>query len=105
METWTAVKTKYRDVKAIYNWYEEYGQNNEDCKALVGTQPSVLQYGYFTPSQANWSYILGYVKYNNNIYKVVTVFGEVRAAQLAQLPEYTSETIRRLKLWKNKSIK
>ena len=86
--TCTAVRAKYADVQAIYNWFEEYGQ--KECEDLIGTQPSIMQYGYYTPSQANWSYILGYVKYNNNIYKVVTVFGEVRAAQLVQLPEYTT---------------
>ena len=91
--TYTAVRAKYADVQAIYNWYEEYGQDHKECKDLIGTQPSIMQYGYYTPSQANWSYILGYVKYNNNIYKVVTVFGEVRAAQLAIMPEYTTESL------------
>ena len=93
--TYTAVRAKYSDVQAIYNWYEEYGQDHPECKELIGSQPSIQQYGYYTSSQANWSYILGYVKYNNNIYKVVTVFGEVRAAQLATCPEYTSETLPR----------
>lgn len=93
--TYTAVRAKYADVQAIFNWYEEYGQKQAECKELIGSQPSIQQYGYYTPSQANWSYILGYVKYNNNVYKVVTVFGEVRAAQLATCPEYTSETLPR----------
>lgn len=93
--TYTAVRAKYADVRAIYNWYEEYGQNQAECKELIGSQPNIQQYGYYTPSQANWSYILGYLKYNNSIYKVVTVFGEVRAAQLATCPEYTAETLPR----------
>ena len=90
--TYTAVQAKYRDVRAIFNWYEEYA--DEECKELIGTQPSIQQYGYFTPASANWSYILGYVKYNNRVYKVVTVFGEVRAAQLANIPEYTTESLK-----------
>lgn len=85
------IECKFRDVKAIYEQYEKY--SNEDCKALIGTQPSILQYGYYVPSQANWSYKLGYVKVGNTVYNVVTVFGQVKAAIIANLPEYNTNLL------------
>ena len=33
--------------------------------------------GYFTPYNANWSYIAGYVYYKNSYILVVTRFGEI----------------------------
>lgn len=37
---------------------------------------------------------MGVVKYNNNVYEVVLVFGEVKAVKLANIPEYTTETLK-----------
>jgi hypothetical protein len=37
----------------------------------------VTDFGYYTPSQANWSYLAGYINYNNNYILVVKRFGEI----------------------------
>lgn len=74
------IKCKYSDIKAIMSWYERFGDQYEDIKDLIGTQPHAHCIAYYTPSQANWSYRIELVKYNDNVYEVVTVFSEVKAA-------------------------
>lgn len=81
-----SVECKYRDIKAIYNWCEKYA--DDEARELIGKQPSVHNIAYFTPSNANWAYQVGLVKYKNNFYEVVLVFGEVRAVRLCQVPSY-----------------
>lgn len=81
-----SIKCKYADIKAIYDWCDKYA--DEEAKELIGTQPSVHTIAYFTPSQANWSYQVGIVNYKGNAYEVVTVFGEVRAVRLCNIPSY-----------------
>lgn len=81
-----SVKCKYSDIKAIYDWCEQYA--DEEARQLIGTQPSAHIIAYFTPSQANWAYQMGIVKYKQNFYEVVLVFGEVRAVRLCNIPSY-----------------
>jgi len=85
------IKCKYQDIKDIYNWCEKYA--DDEAKELIGTQPSAHLIAYFTPSQANWSYQVGIVKYNASYYEVVLVFGEVKAVRLCQVPSYDTETL------------
>lgn len=87
-----SVKCKYSDIKDIFEWCEKYA--DDEARELIGTQPSTHIIAYYTPSQANWSYQVGQVKYNNNVYEVVLVFGEVKAVKLANIPEYTTETLK-----------
>lgn len=88
-----SVKCKYSDIKAIFEWCEKYA--DDEARELIGKQPSAHIIAYFTPSQANWSYQVGIVKYKNNFYEVVLVFGEVRAVRLCQVPSYdNAEEIR-----------
>lgn len=86
-----AIQCKKRDIDDIFEWCEKYA--DDEAKKLIGTQLSTHIIAYFTPSQANWSYQIGLVKYNNNYYEVVLIFGEVRAVRLANIPEYTTETL------------
>lgn len=86
-----SIKCKYQDIKDIFAWCEKYA--DEEAKELIGTQPSTHIIAYFTPSNANWAYQVGQVKYNNNYYEVVLVFGEVRAVRLCNIPEYNTETL------------
>lgn len=80
------MECKYRDVKDIFNWCEKYA--DEEAKELIGTQPSTHIIAHFTPSQANWSYQIGILKYKQNYYETVLVFGEVRAVRLCNIPSY-----------------
>lgn len=81
-----SIKCKYSDIKAIYDWYHKYA--DDEARELIGTQPSTHLIAYFTPSQANWSYQVGIVHYKKSFYEVVLVFGEVRAVRLCQVPHY-----------------
>lgn len=80
------MECKYRDIKDIFNWCEKYA--DEEAKELIGTQPSTHIIAHFTPSQANWSYQIGILRYKQNYYEAVLVFGEVRAVRLCQIPSY-----------------
>lgn len=86
-----SIKCKYSDIKAIYDWCEEYA--DEDAKRLIGTQPSTHTIAYYTPSQANWSYQIGLVSLDKATYEVVLVFGEVRAVRLVNIPHYTDQEL------------
>lgn len=50
---------------------------------LVGKQRATInaeylgEFGYFRPSNANWAYIAGYIKYNGQPLLIVTQFGEI----------------------------
>lgn len=85
------IQCKMRDIKAIIEWSEKYA--DEEAKRLIGTQPSTHIIAYYTPSQANWSYQIGLVKYNENYYETVLVFGEVRAVRLVNIPSYDTEAL------------
>ena len=86
-----SIKCKYSDIKAIYDWCEKYA--DEEARQLIGTQPSTHIIAYYTPSQANWAYQVGIVKYNANFYECVLVFGEVRAVRLCNMPSYDTATL------------
>lgn len=86
------MKCKYKDIKAIFDWCEQYA--DAEARELIGTQPSTHILAYYTPKGANWSYQTGLLKYNNNYYEVVLIFGEVRAVRLANIPEYNTETLK-----------
>lgn len=86
------IKCKYSDIKAIYDWCDQYA--DDEARELIGTQPSTHIVAYYTPSQANWSYQVGLVMYEGNMYEVVLVFGEVKAVRLANLPTYTREELK-----------
>lgn len=87
-----SVKCKYSDIKDIYNWSEKYA--DDEARELIGTQPSTHITAYFTPQGANWSYQIGMVQYNDNVYEVVLVFGEVKAVRLANIPRYNTESLK-----------
>ena len=87
-----SVKCKYSDIKDIYDWSEKY--SDDEARELIGTQPSTHITAYYTPRGANWSYQIGMVQYNNNVYEVVLVFGEVRAVRLANIPRYDTESLK-----------
>lgn len=74
------IKCKKQDINNIYNWYNRFGESDEDIKQIVGTQPRCYEIAYFTPYQANWSYRIELLQHNNRVFMVVTVFGEIRAA-------------------------
>lgn len=86
-----SVKCKYQDIKAIYDWCEEYADS--EARGLIGTQPSIFYTAYYTPSQANWSYQIGLVYVGEQAYEVVSVFGVVKAVRLANIPHYTKEQL------------
>ena len=86
------IQCKKRDIDDIFAWCEKYA--DDEARELIGTQPSAHIIAYFTPSQANWSYQIGVVEYNNNFYEVVLVFGEVRAVRLVNIPSYDTESLK-----------
>lgn len=68
------MKATYREVKDLID-------NTEwtDSAFKKGQQPRIYQTGYFTPSNANWSYQIGIAEGNDGlVYEIVTVFGEVK---------------------------
>lgn len=73
------MKCKYSDIKSIYDWCEKYATTED--KQLLGKQASSDCIAYYTPSNANWCYMIEIVKYNGNLYKAITVFGEIKAVQ------------------------
>lgn len=81
------IQCKMRDVNAIYDWYKRYA--DEKMARLYDTQPSVYDIAYYTPSQANWCYKIGLVSVDGEIYKVITVFGHVKAVMPTNMPSYT----------------
>jgi len=83
------MKCKYKDIKAVFDWFEKFGGAKE--KELIGKQPGVYEEAYYIPSGANWAYIMGLVIYDNIPYKVITIFGEVRAVMPANIPSYDKE--------------
>ena len=54
-------------------------------------QPSLQTIGYFSPSGANWSYIVGYTRINGDVYQVVTQFGQIVGGKRVYIPENTVE--------------
>ena len=88
-----SVKCKYADVKAIFDWCEEYA--DAEAKELIGKQPSYHTIAWYAPSNANWAYHIGQVMYKGNVYEGVFVFGECRAVRLCQIPSYTKEELER----------
>lgn len=86
------MKCKYRDIKAIFDWCEQYA--DAEARELIGTQPSFHLTAYYVPSGANWAYQVGIVNYKGNAYECVLVFGEVRAVRSCNIPSY-GEEIRR----------
>lgn len=86
------MKCKYKDIKEIYDWCEQYADDH--AKSLIGTQPSCHIIAYFTPAQANWSYQIGLVMLEQVAYEVVLVFGQVKAVRLANIPNYSMEELK-----------
>lgn len=83
------IKLKYKDIKEVYD-FEQYldEQDKENANYLKTHDVVVNAYGYYTPSQANWSYYVGLVNVNGRDYKVVTVFGQVKAVQYFNITKY-----------------
>lgn len=82
------IKCKYSDIKELYDWTEKYADETE--KAYLGKQYSIKAYAYYTPSQANWSYLLGIVELDGILYDVVTVFGAIKAIKPSNEPRYNN---------------
>jgi hypothetical protein len=62
---------KYSEVKRLI----DYGAEVKDLFGKL--QPSGETFGYYTPSNANWSYQFKVCKLNGKLYEVVTQFGAV----------------------------
>lgn len=90
------MQCKFRDIKLIYDWCEKYGKDySEDMYNLKGKSiDNITQIAYYTPSQANWSYIVGILMIDGCIYKVVTVFGQIKAIMPLQVYNYEYEEIK-----------
>lgn len=82
------INCKYKDIKEVYDWFDNFADYKE--LALKGKQISIMDYAYYTPSSANWSYKLGIVKVGHSYYKVVTVFGEIKAVAPVCVPEFNT---------------
>ena len=85
-----SIKCKYADIKDVFDWYEKHGKNNPEIKALIGTSPDVLTLAWYSPSGTNWTYKLGLLEIGCTQYLIVTVFGEVKAAQVVDVPHYAT---------------
>lgn len=72
---------KYSDVK----WYYKYGQ--EVRELFKDIQPVGDDIGYYSPSSANWNYAFKIVRFNGEIYEVMTRFGSVEGGRLVVLPD------------------
>ena len=78
-------KTTAKDVKMLQQW----GNDNEVVKGLIdkGAQPNVFLTGYYSPSQANWSWQIGIAKIGNSYYELLLRFGSVEGGRLINIPE------------------
>lgn len=86
------IKCKYSDIKEIYDWYKRFA--DEKLASYYDLQPNIHQTAYYTPSQANWSYCLGVVMLDGQVYDVVTVFGSIKALRPANLFNYNSKELK-----------
>lgn len=92
------IQCKFSDIKEVLSWYARFKDDlNDNGKNLIGSQPSVYEYAYYTPSQANWSYRLGIVTINGEAFKVVIRFGEIIACMYANIYNYTTDEIKQRK--------
>lgn len=73
--------------KELKDWYI----NNENAVQLADMvfgdkQPSIYRTGFYSSPSWNWGYLIGLVKTDGIVYEVVTQFGEVKAARVANIP-------------------
>ena len=84
---------KAKDVKLMQKW----GKENEVIAKLMGNdchhQPRIYTTGYYTPSNANWSWEFGLVKIDGITYELLTRFGQVGGGREIYIPEYMKEEL------------
>jgi len=57
-------------------------ENKKTAREVFGdVQPYVIQTGWYSSPSWNWSYLVGIAKRGGEVYRVVTAFGQVEAAQ------------------------
>ena len=79
------MKVPYKEVTRLKNALDNY-------PVLIAAraqdlQPSLETIGYFSPSGANWSYIVCYTRINGDVYLVVTRFGQIVGGKLVYIPD------------------
>ena len=82
-------KATAKDVKMLQKW----GTNDKVVKYLIDTdaQPDAFLTGYFTPSQANWSWQIGIVSVDNKLYEVLLRFGTVEGGREIFISQYNTD--------------
>jgi hypothetical protein len=76
-------KAKYSDIKRIIE-----NTDWENGAFTKGEQPYCSEIAYYAPQGNNWAYRIGIaVGYDNNIYEIVTVFGEIKGYRYLLNPQ------------------
>lgn len=74
--------------RELKDWYLDNENAIQLADMVFGDkQPSIYRTGFYSAPSWNWAYIIGLVKVGDNVYEVVTQFGEVKAARVAYIPE------------------
>ena len=80
-----SIKCNYSEIEQIYNWYYDYA--DDKMQQLYNTQPTVYDLAYCENTH------IGLVIVDSVPYKVVTVYGQVKAVMPANIPKYKSTYI------------
>lgn len=70
-------QNKLKHIKKLIN----NAQEDEELRKLLGKLVSAEYFSYYTPSDANWSYMVGVAKIDGEIYEIVTAFGSIVGAR------------------------
>lgn len=78
------MRTTYKIIK----WLTE-SEWSQDVRDVFGDlQPNMIEQSYYTPSDANWSYVVGITWLNGKCYELVTQFGVVVGGRELQMDHY-----------------
>jgi hypothetical protein len=77
-------KANYKQVKWLIN--SDWSQEVRDI--FGDYQPHMVEQAYYTPSQANWSYVIGITWLDGKCYELVTRFGSVEGGRELQAEHY-----------------
>ena len=86
VERKNTMKATYQNIKDLIT----LGKNDPVISKLVKNekQLAIYQTGYFTPSSANWSWIIGLIDINGQGYEILTRFSVVEGGRLVYIPKY-----------------
>lgn len=86
-------KYNYKYIK----WLTDSEWSEDVRKAFGDVQPHGAEVGWYSPSQANWSYIVMITAISGKYYEVVTRFGSIEGGREIDLKHFDQWNTERLK--------